>query len=201
MKLPKGKFVVLEGGDESGKTTHGKWLAKIRNGIFTFEPRDELNLRSMLLSGSQDIAPHAEALLFAADRAQHMHTIIEPALMSGKDVICDRFTGSSIAYQGHGRGLDAESIRLMSEFSAKGIRPDIVLLLDISYEEYMRRRELSDNADTKFDVEEAEFHKKVLRGYREIAEQNPDTWVVIDGERPLGNVREDILKTLEIRLA
>lgn len=196
----RGTLVVFEGGDESGKTTHARWLAEQRQGLFTFEPCADLNLRSLLLdAGRADLCDRAEALLFAADRAQHVETIIEPALKSGQDVICDRYIGSSLAYQSYGRGLDLRAVWGLSEFATQGLLPDVVLLMHIPYETYLERLEASSVDVTRFDTETAEFHRRVIGGYLKLAEADPQRWVVIDGTLPEAQVRQCVVETLEAR--
>ncbi len=197
----RGTFVVFEGGDESGKTTHARWLAEQRQGLFTFEPCADLNLRSLLLdAGRANLGDRAEALLFAADRAQHVETIIEPALSAGQDVICDRYIGSSLAYQSYGRGLNLRAVWSLSEFATQGLLPDLVLLMHIPYETYLERLEASSVDVTRFDTETAEFHRRVIGGYLKLAEADPQRWVVIDGTLPEAQVRQSVVETMEARL-
>ena len=141
-KTEPGTFVVFEGGDESGKTTHARWVAEQRGALFTFEPCADLNLRQVLLdTANSGLSDKAEALLFAADRAQHVAKVIRPALTAGQDVVCDRYIGSSLAYQSYGRGLELEQVYRLSEFATDGLLPDLVLLLHIPYETYLERLE------------------------------------------------------------
>lgn len=197
----RGSFVVFEGGDESGKTTHARWLAEQRQGLFTFEPCADLNLRSLLLDeGRADLCDRAEALLFAADRAQHVETIIQPALQSGRDVICDRYIGSSLAYQSYGRGLDLRAVWSLSEFATQSLLPDVVLLMHIPYETYLERLEASSVDLTRFDSETAEFHRRVIGGYLKLAEADPQRWTVIDGTLPESQVRQAVVEALEAKL-
>jgi len=196
-----GTFVVFEGGDESGKTTHARWVASQRNCLFTYEPCADLNLRSLLLGTSNsDLSDRTEALLFAADRAQHVQNIIRPTLELGQDVVCDRYIGSSLAYQSYGRGLDLKEVFRLSEFATDGLLPDLVLLMHIPYETYLERLQASQLDLTRFDQETADFHRRVIDGYLKLAEADPSRWVVIDGTLPPDTVRQAVAAVLEEKL-
>ena len=151
----KGKFIVIEGIDGSGKTTQinqlSKWLnssdiiPKNNKLVITREPGGTnlgKSIRSLLLDTSKEKAPYSitELLLYAADRAQHVNEIIRPCLNKGDWVISDRFTGSTLAYQGYGRKLDIKLIKDLETIATQGIAPDITFLLDISVEESIKRR-------------------------------------------------------------
>ena len=120
----------------------------------------------------------SELLLFEAARAQLVERVIQPALLVGETVICDRFTASSIAYQGYGRGLDLGLIYQLNGYTTSGLSPDLTIWLDLPVEVSMVRRDQS-NVDT-FDSAAPEFHEKVRRGYSDLAEQNPHKWLVLD---------------------
>lgn len=130
-----GRFVVFEGGEASGKSTQARLLAERWGADLTFEPGDTplgVELRRLLLDPSPDPEPRAEALLIAAaDHADPVAARIRPALAAGRDVVCDRYVGSSVAYQGYGRGLGAEAIAAISAFATDGLVPDVVVLLDV----------------------------------------------------------------------
>lgn len=196
-----GTFVVFEGGDGSGKTTQARWLADQKKCVLTFEPYGGLNLRSLLLDTSNsDLSDKAEALLFAADRAQHVHKIIRPALKEGQDVVCDRYIGSSLAYQAYGRGLDLKEVFQLSNFATDGLLPDLVLLLHIPYETYLERLQASRLDLTRFDQETADFHSRVIEGYLKLAEADSDRWVVIDGTQPPEAVNQAVATALREKL-
>ena len=131
-----GRFVVFEGGEGSGKSTQARLLAERWGALLTFEPgATELGarLRKILLDpATTDLDPRAEALLMAADRAHHVATTIRPALLRGRDVVCDRYVGSSLAYQGYARGLGVEEVAELSAFATEGLVPDLVVLLEVS---------------------------------------------------------------------
>jgi dTMP kinase len=185
-----GRFVVFEGGEGSGKTTQARLLAERWGADFTFEPGGtELGrtLRDLLLDPDNgDLDPRAEALLMAADRAHHVATRIQPALMRGRDVVCDRFVGSSLAYQGYGRGLGVEAVRSLSEFATAGLVPDLVVLLVVS-PEVAGERLAAEGKPDRMEAAGDEFHRAVADGYAELAAAEPDRWVVVSGE---GTVEE-----------
>lgn len=139
----RGRFIVLEGVEASGKSTHAVRLAAELGALLTREPGGTPlgeRLRALVLDpGSPPVSARAEALLMLAARAQHVEEVIRPALNHGRDVVCDRFSASTIAYQGHGRGLDPIELARLSEWAAAGIAPDRVILLDVAPHEVARR--------------------------------------------------------------
>ena len=188
----KGRFIVLEGIDGCGKTTQAnylkRWLPKsglIPNGKklhLTREPGGtELgkSLRELLLdSMRKDIPdPNTELLLYAADRAQHVAKMIRPALDSGDWVISDRFSGSTMAYQGYGRKLDLRIIDALEEIATQGLYPDITLLLDIEPRNGIKRRECL--ANDRIEAEGLEFLQRVALGFNELAKNR--SWIKING--------------------
>lgn len=186
-----GRFVVFEGGEASGKSTQARILADRWGAELTFEPGDTplgAELRRLLLSPSDDHPePRAEALLMAADRAQHVATRIRPALDAGRDVVCDRFVGSSVAYQGHGRGLGAEAVADLSAFATDGLEPDLVVLLEVDAADAADRLAALGRPD-RMEAAGDEFHRRVAAGYRAQAEADPDRWVVVDGRGTVDEV-------------
>jgi dTMP kinase len=183
----RGRFIVLEGGEASGKSTQCRLLAEQLGAVATFEPGATpvgAELRRILLgTATRSLDPRAEALLMIADRAHHVAEIVEPALRDGRDVVCDRYTGSTVAYQGRGRGLDEEELRAMSQWAAAGLEPDLVVLLDVPPEEAARRRLESPD---RLEAAGAEFHRRVAEGFRDQAVGSAN-WVVVDG---VGSVDE-----------
>lgn len=199
--IEHGKFVVFEGGDESGKTTHARWIAERRGAVFTYEPggaADTEAYRKALMHS--EVSPRAEALLFAADRAEHVHQVIRPALEQGQDVVCDRYIGSSLAYQAFGRGFEIADIWGFSKFATDGLLPDLVLLLHIPYEVYAERRQQSLKGITRFDRETEDFHRRVAEGYLDLAARDSEKWVVIDGTQAPDDVRREVCRVLTERL-
>lgn len=198
---PRGHFVVFEGGDESGKTTHAHWVAEQRTAVFTYEPGGAAGTeayRKALMNS--EVSHRAEALLFAADRAEHVDKVIRPALEQGHDVVCDRYIGSSLAYQSYGRGFELADIWSFSKFATDGLLPDVVLLLHIPYEVYEARRHQSLKGITRFDREDEDFHRRVAEGYLELAAKDPEKWVVIDGTQAQEDVRREVCRVLGERL-
>lgn len=185
-----GLFITFEGGEGCGKSTQAKILWKKlcqRNipAILTHEPGGTIlgaEIRKALKRKRESsISPEAELLLFAASRVQLITEVIRPALKEGKAVICDRFGYSTIAYQGYGRGLSLNTIEMVNSLATQDLKPDIVVLLDLSSEEGLaRKQDLKD----RFELEELSFHRRVREGYLKAAATEPDRWLVIDASLP-----------------
>ena len=177
-----GRLIAFEGGEASGKSTQASVLAHRLGAVLTREPGGTdlgVRLRALLLDHvTTELDVRAEALLMAADRAQHVATVIRPALQDGRDVVTDRFVGSSLAYQGHGRELDVDEVWRLSAFATGGLEPDLVILLDVTPEVAASR--LEEQPD-RIESAGAEFHGRVRAGYLNLAEAEPDRWVVLDG--------------------
>lgn len=188
-----GRFIVFEGGEGSGKSTQARLLAEARGALLTHEPGDtELGTtvrRLVLGPGGGPLDARAEALLLLADRAQHVATVIRPALESGRDVVCDRFSGSTLAYQGYGRGLDVGSLETMSRWASGGLEPDVVVLLDV-----VAGR--STGTPDRMEAEDAAFHARVAGGYRTLAAADPDRWIVVDGSGTIDEVAARVRKVV-----
>lgn len=183
-------FVTFEGGEGSGKSTQAKALwnkLHQRNiaAVLTHEPGgtslgNDLG-RLLKREKNNSISAQAEALLFAACRAQLGAEVILPALEEGKVVICDRFSHSTCAYQGYGRGLDLDFIETINSWATQKVKPDLIILLDSPPEEGLaRKRRLRD----RFELEGLAFHRRVRQGYLEMAAAEPDRWFVIDAMLP-----------------
>ncbi|MCS5735509.1 dTMP kinase [Herbiconiux daphne] len=188
----RGVFITLEGGDGSGKSTQAEkleeWLTEAgRTVVRTREPggTDFGNeVREIVLHSRGHISPRAEALLYAADRAQHIATKVRPALERGDVVVQDRYLDSSVAYQGAGRVLDADEVRRLSLWAAEGLLPDITILLDL--DEDLARARL-DSANKRFDrleAEKSDFHRRVRQAYLDLAEREPQRFLVVDAALP-----------------
>lgn len=206
--MTRGRFVVLEGGEGVGKSTQAALLAEELDALLTREPGDTplgAQLRAILLAGSDPTASEGgaplddrtEALLMAADRAQHVVEVIEPALAAGRDVVCDRYIGSSVAYQGYGRELDVDIVRAVSGWAAGGLWPDLVILLDGP--DTVGRERIGAGRD-RIETAGADFHQRVLQGFREQAEDDTDTWVVVDAAGSVDDVSERVLDVVQTRL-
>lgn len=186
--MTRGLFITLEGGDGSGKTTQAElleeWLeGRGRTVLRTREPGGTdvgVEVREIVLHHRGDIAPRAEALLYAADRAHHVATVVRPALERGEIVIQDRYIDSSVAYQGAGRVLDPAEVRYVSEWATEGLRPDLTILLDLDADAARARL---DRARTRYDRLEAEasdFHDRVRTAYLDLAAAEPERFLVVD---------------------
>jgi dTMP kinase len=193
-----GRFIVLEGGDASGKSTQARILAERLGAVLTHEPGATSlgrELRRLLLDPeSPPVAARAEALLMAADRAQHVAEIVQPALDAGRDVVSDRFTGSSLVYQGAGRGLDVDAVAALSTFAAAGLEPDVVILLDVDATHTVPRR--SSEPD-RIEREDEGFHQRVVDGYRDLAAADPK-WVLVDGRGTVEEVAARVWKAAQM---
>jgi dTMP kinase len=191
----RGRFIVLEGPDGVGKSTQAARLAGELGAVLTREPGGTAigsHLRELLLDrGSTGLDPKAEALLMAADRAQHVAEVVRPALTAGRHVVADRYLYSSVAYQAYGRGLPAEHIRRLSLWASDGLEPDLVVLLDGP-----RRRTAGD----RLEDEDAAFHERVAAGYRAQAAADPERWVVIDARRSIEETEALLLWAVRDRL-
>ena len=204
VKMPKSAFIVFEGGEGSGKTTVIKFLASAlkKSGydvLVTHEPggtRIGRKVRGILVDKkNKDIVPKAELLLFLADRAQHVEEIIKPALAGQKIVLCDRFSGSTFAYQYYGRQLaNFEEIYRLDSFSRDHLHPGLTVLLDVSPETGLQERGKN---TSRFEKEKIEFHRRLRAGYLELAKQNPETWRVIDASKPLKEVQSEALEIVK----
>jgi dTMP kinase len=177
----RGRFIAFEGGEGCGKSTQSRRLAERIGAVLTREPGGTTvgsALRAVLLDpATADLSPRAEALLMAADRAQHVHEVIDPALDAGTDVVTDRYIGSSLAYQGFGRNMKWEEIQEISRWAVDGLWPDLTILLDVPLD--IARARLG-SAPDRFERESTAFHQRVAEGFRYFAGHIPG-WVVIDG--------------------
>ncbi len=190
-------FIVFEGGDGSGKSTQARSLLRRlrRRGVKvlrTHEPGGTplgQSLRRLLKSGDP-MTPMSELLLFEAARAQLVWQVIKPHLEEGGVVIADRFTSSTMAYQGYGRGLDRELIERLNREATGGLEPDLTVLLDLPVETALARKG-SGNVDT-FDDAPVDFHRKIRRGYSALAAADPEGWLVLDGQRPPEELSREI---------
>ncbi len=182
-----GTFITLEGIDGAGKTTQieylRSWLYQ-RGGepLALREPGGTVlgeRVRGLLLQNATPVTAVAEALLYAAARAQMVEEVLEPALAEGRTVICDRFLDSSIAYQGYGRGLGQELVEEINRAGTRKLRPHLTLFLDVSVAEALRRKRITAGSGDRLEVEEDAFFQRVRRGYWALARQEPQRFVVI----------------------
>jgi dTMP kinase len=187
-----GLFITFEGGDGSGKSTQAGLLAQWfeqqgRTVLRTREPGGTdvgLEVRELVLHHRGDIAPRAEALLYAADRAHHIAHKVRPALERGEVVIQDRYFDSSVAYQGAGRVLDPTEVRDLSLWATEGLLPDLTVLLDLD-ENVARQRLSADNKPfDRLENEKQDFHARVRHGFLELARAEPERFLVVDATLP-----------------
>jgi dTMP kinase len=197
-----GHFIAFEGGEGSGKSTQARRLADRlgSRALLTFEPGDSplgAEIRRLVLdSPDLEITDRAEALLMAADRAQHVVDVIQPALSAGTTVITDRFAGSSIAYQGHGRQLPAAEVEQLSRWATDGLWPNLIVLLEVAPAAAERRLERAkDRVESAGDA----FHARVHDGFLVQAMADPDRWAIVDGTRPEDEVADAIWDIVSIR--
>ena len=202
-----GMFIALEGLDGSGKSTVAERLVRVfcaagLDAMLTREPGGTNlgeQIRSMLLSEeSATIVPQAEALLFAAARAQLVDEVIRPALERGVIVVTDRFTDSSLAYQWGGRGLDKDGIDAVQLVATAGLEPDTKVLLDLPVEMALRRRLAHEGQLNRLDKETVQFHAGVRAAYHRLAEADPVRWRVVDASRSEDQVWADVSRAVNL---
>lgn len=198
----KGLFITLEGADGCGKTTQLNLLKEYLTSrgyeiVVTREPGGKglgEKLREILLNYDGEVSDRCEAFLYLADRAQNIDTIIKPAINSGKIVLCDRHTDSSVAYQGYGREQNIDNINMLNELAVNGVHPDLTIVFDIDTETSMAR--VGAEKD-RLESAGIEFHKRVRNGYLEIAKKNSQRIKVVDASQTIEDVQRDVIKIVE----
>ncbi|MCH7698960.1 MAG: dTMP kinase [Chloroflexi bacterium] len=193
-----GLFITLEGGEGAGKSVQLDALAaelsgQGRNVVTTREPGGTPlgdRLREVLLDLDSEFDPLAEAMLFAAARAELVSTVIKPALDRGDFVICDRYSDSTVAYQGYASGVDLMSIGQLNQISTGGLLPDLTVLLDLPVEDGLQRSGGSD----RFESEDVAFHERVRKGYLALAEHDTERWLVVDATQERIAITSQILE-------
>lgn len=202
--MHKGIFITIEGLDGSGKSTQIPYIKKLLEEkgyevVLTREPGGTKigeKIRQILLDNDcKEMSAVTEALLYAASRAQHVEELIIPALEEGKVVLCDRFADSSTAYQGMGRGLGPEAIININKFATRGLMPDITILLDIDPKIGLNRVKITKEAD-RLEQEKIDFHKRVYKGYKDLANMYPNRIKVIKADKTI----EEISREIEYKL-
>ncbi|HQZ95675.1 MAG TPA: dTMP kinase [Pyrinomonadaceae bacterium] len=198
-----GKFITFEGIDGSGKSTQLKMLeAVLRNNgvdlVITREPGGTAlgrALREAFLETTEQVAPMAELLSFAADRAQHVEFLIKPAIANGRVVISDRYADATFAYQGAGRGFPEDKVQQVIDLATGGLKPDLTLFFDIDVSEAINRMAARDEVHAKrnrMDDETAEFYTRVRNSYLGIAEREPDRFKVVDASGSIEKIHEKV---------
>ncbi len=199
-----GVFIAFEGGEGSGKSTQIRLLAEFlraqgRHVRVTHEPGATdvgSRIRDLVLHDRQPLTPRAETLLFAADRAHHVDTVIRPALEAGEVVLTDRYVDSSLAYQGSGRQLSVEDVRRVSRWATGGLRPDLTVLLDLPAADGLARARGRGAAD-KLEAESLDFHERVREAFRVLAESEPKRYLVVDARRPAEEIAAQVRRAVE----
>ncbi|MDE2997817.1 MAG: dTMP kinase [Gemmatimonadota bacterium] len=202
-----GLFITFEGIDRSGKTTQAERLAERlraagRSVVLTREPGGTglgRKVRSLLLARRSEVDPSAEMLLFAADRAQHVNTVIRPALSQGEVVVSDRFSDSTVVYQGYGRRLDLDRIRAVQKVAAGGLKPDLTVWIDVDLET-VRQRWIPEDVD-RFEAAGDAFFGRVRNGYERIWQAEPERILRVDGRRPVEDLACRIYSEVRERMA
>lgn len=207
--MTSGLWITLEGGDGSGKTTQAAllehWLREQgRSVVRTREPGGTevgVLIRDIVLHHRGDIAPRAEALLYAADRAHHVETLVRPALARGDVIIQDRYLDSSVAYQGAGRVLDGVEIRDLSLWAAEGALPDITVLLDVDPATARQRLDAADKPFDRLEAEKSAFHERVRTAFLALADAEPKRFLVVDATQPIDVIAEAIRRRVSTHLS
>jgi len=207
--LKKGLFITFEGPEGSGKTTlmrhFGDYLGKRKVPVvLTREPggsKLSTQLREWILNRLKyRLTPEAELFLFLADRAQHAWEILGPELGKGKVVLCDRYTDSTLAYQGGGRGFSNALLREMNGMAARGLKPDLTVLCDVPVETGLRRALVRSKGKDRMEREKFPFHRRVRKTFLQIAASEPRRFLVLDARKGKEEVWEDLRKGLSRRL-
>jgi len=195
------RFIAFEGGEACGKSTQAARLAVRLGAVLTREPGGTplgARLRAVLLDPETRLVDRAEALLMAADRAQHVAEVIRPELAAGRHVVTDRYAGSSLAYQGFGRGLPVDEVRRLSDWASAGLWPDLTLLLDVPLEQAAERQ--AGGRPDRLEAAGDDFHRRVAEGFRALAAADRDRWVVVDGTLDIDEVEAMIWTAVTDRL-
>jgi dTMP kinase len=202
-------FVTFEGIEGSGKSTHLRHLATHLRTlghpvVATREPGGTpagTAIRRLLLdTDAVPLTALAELFLYCADRAQHVEEVIRPGLAAGRVVLCDRFSESTLAYQGYGRGIDLEAVRSLDARARNGVTPTLTFLLDCPVAEGLARVRKRSGTQDRFEREVVAFHERVRDGFRTLAAAEPARFCVIDSTEPADRVRERVIAEVERRL-
>ncbi len=206
--MKKGLFITFEGPEGSGKTTHisllaGYLRAKGLRVLVTREPggtKLAVGIRKLLLEGGDGLAPLAELFLYEADRAQHVYETLLPALRKGTLVLCDRYTDSTMAYQGFGRKLDMKAIQTLNVIATAGLTPHLTILLDVPVERGLRQAKQKKKHHDRLERAGVAFHQRVRRGFLALAKKEPKRFRIIQQQKELKETQMQIRKTVELCL-
>jgi dTMP kinase len=196
------RYIAFEGLEGCGKSTHVTRLAAALGAVATREPGGTTigaSLRATMIDAANTmLSPRAEALLMAADRAQHLDELVTPALQRGQHVISDRSAYSSLAYQGYGRQLDLTMLKQFNSWAIGNRWPDLVVYIDVPLDtlfERLKKRELD-----RFEREDRSFFERIAHGFNEMAKAEPDRWLIVDGTPPKDELAATILREVTSRL-
>ena len=196
------RYIAFEGLEGCGKSTHVTRLAAALGAVATREPGGTTigaSLRATMIDAANTmLSPRAEALLMAADRAQHLDELVTPALQRGQHVVSDRSAYSSLAYQGYGRQLDLAMLKQFNSWAINNRWPDLVVYIDVPLDillERLKKRELD-----RFEREDRSFFERIARGFNEMAKAEPDRWLIVDGTPPKDELAGTILREVTSRL-
>ena len=197
-----GKYIAFEGLEGCGKSTHVKRLATRLDAVMTREPGGTVvgsMLRNILIDpANTNLSPRAEAMMMAADRAQHIAELISPSLAAGRHVVSDRSVFSSLAYQGYGRQQDLAELRRINDWAIGGLWPELVIYIQVPTElllERLKKRELD-----RFEREDGEFFRRVAGGFSQMAADDPKRWLIIDGTPAKDDLEKIISTSVSARL-
>lgn len=200
--MERGRYIAFEGAEACGKSTHVVRLAKELGAVATRETggtRIGQLIRGVLHdTANMELTDKAEALLIAADRAQHLAEVVEPALLAGRHVVSDRSVYSSLAYQAYGRALPFDRVQEINDWALGGVWPDLVVLIEVDPAELAKRME--DRLLDRFEIAGDDFHERVADGFAKMAAEDPARWVVIDGNRSVSQVSAGIRAVVHDRL-
>jgi dTMP kinase len=210
------RFVTFEGGEGTGKSTQIRTLeehfaSRSASFVSTREPGGtplgKIIRRAVVEAGDRPIGSAVELFLYLADRAQHVHDVIRPALEGKKIVLCDRYTDSTLAYQGYGRGIDLDVLRELNRIATGGLRPDLTLLFDCPVEVGLSRasgrfaqQDGGAPREDRFENETVEFHERVRAGFLALAQAEPERFRIIDASRSIAEVTQDVNSLIDREL-
>ncbi len=203
--MRKGVFITFEGPEGSGKSTHirllGAYLrARGRRVLLTREPGGTAlatGIRKLLLDGGDGLSPMAELFLYEADRAQHVHETLAPALRQGKTVLCDRYTDSTVAYQGYGRRLDRKAVNALNAIASAGLRPHLTILLDVPVKRGLKLAKQKKNRHDRLERAGFAFHERVRAGFLQLAKKEPNRFRVVMQQKDVQETQRRVREAVD----